>query len=190
MAKKTEDELPWPPPAQRPRPPRDPRERPNPDDLLSPATQIVRDREDYLGQSSLDVGRRLTDEQVELFVTGDAVEGLTAQFDRLAPVFIALHDVGTSASLRLLTAVANASGGRVQRLAVRKQGLGLALAVLQFVEIPMGGDTTLRVYSTDADADPATRARLALLLLSRARLGVVMVGELPAHALEIGRAHV
>lgn len=183
MAKKIDDELPWPPPATPPRPPRDPRTRPDPEDLLSPATQIVRDRDVYLGQDTHDVGRRLTDDQIELFASGDAVDTLAAQFDRVSPVFIALHDVGTSASLRLLTAVAGASGGRVQRLAIRKQGLGIALAVLQFVEIPIAGDSPLRVYSTDTDADAATRARLSLLLLSRARLGVVMVGELPSHAL-------
>ncbi len=206
MARKEEDDLPWPPP-QRPArretvpltqrtgvfdtgvhrpfsaPEPGPAARPNLNDLADPATQIVRDREDYLGQGQHDVGRRISDDKVELFVSIDPASALLQQFERLAPDFIALHDVGTSATLRLLGALASAAGGRVQQLAVRRQGQGVALAVVQFVEIPLAGGNTLRLYSTDISADSQTRQSLAQVLLSRARLGVLMVGELPAHVL-------
>jgi hypothetical protein len=168
-----EDGLPWPPPAH----------RPSRGDLTAPATQIVRDREDYLGQSQRDIGRRLTEDQVELFVSGDPAAALQQQLDKLAPEYIALHDVGTSATLRLLGALAGAAGARVQRLSIRRQGLGVALAVIQFVEIPVPGAAPLRLYSTDVNADSQARQALALVLLGRARLGVLMVGELPPHAL-------
>jgi hypothetical protein len=151
--------------------------------LSNPATQIVRDREDYLGQGLRDVGRRIADDQVELFVTGDPVDALKQQFERLAPEYMALHDVGTSASLRLLGALAGASGARVQRLSIRRQGHGVALAVIQFVEVPLSDGNEVRIYSTDVNADTQTRHSLALLLLSRSRLSVLMLGELPAHAL-------
>lgn len=167
------DELPWPPPPH----------RPNRADLVAPATQIVRDREDYLGQGLHDVGRRIADDQVELFVTGDPAAAMQQQFDRLAPEFMALHDVGTSASLRLLGALAGSSGARVQRLSIRRQGHGVALAVLQFVEVPAADGSLVRIYSTDVNADTATRHALAMLLLARSRLGVLMLGELPLHAL-------
>jgi hypothetical protein len=173
MAKPEDDGLPWPPPAH----------RPSRGDLTAPATQIVRDREDYLGQTQRDVGRRLTEDQVELFVSGDPAAALQQQLDKVAPEYIALHDVGTSATLRLLGALAGAAGARVQRLSIRRQGLGVALAVIQFVEIPVPGGVPLRLYSTDVNADSQARQQLALVLLGRARLGVLMVGELPPHAL-------
>lgn len=153
------------------------------EELAAPATQIVRDREDYLGQGLRDVGRRIADDQVELFVHGEPAVALQQQLQRLAPVYMALHDVGTSASLRLLGALAGAAGARVQRLSIRLQGQGVALAVIQFIEIPVANGAVLRVYSTDVNADNLAREQLALVLLAHARLGVLMVGELPPHAM-------
>jgi hypothetical protein len=177
MTRSPDDELPWPPQPQR-RAPAQPRA-----DLLAPATQIVRDREDYLGQGLKDIGRRIADDQVELFVTIDPATALQQQLERLAPEYIALHDVGASATLRLLGALAGAAGGRVQRLTIRRQGQGVALAVVQFIEIPLAGGDPLRIYSTDVNADPQSRQQIANVLMARARLGVLMVGDLPPHAL-------
>jgi len=160
-----------------------PAERPNAADLADPATQIVRDREDYLGSGQRDIGRRIADDQVELFVSIDPAAALLQQFERLAPEFIALHDVGATATLRLLRALAGAAGGRVQKLSIRRQGHGVALAVIQFIEIPLANGSALRVYSTDINADSLARQQLAHVLLSRARLSVLMVGELPSHVL-------
>lgn len=198
MARKEDDDLPWPPPSHRtarrpgatesgvfrtfvPEPGQVP-PRPSAAELADPATQIVRDREDYLGQGQLDVGRRISDDKVELFVSIDPASALLQQFERLAPEFITLHDVGTTATLRLLSALASAAGARVQQLSIRRQGQGVALAVIQFIEIPLGS-SALRLYSTDINADSQTRQSLAQVLLSRARLGVLMVGELPGHVL-------
>ncbi|MDE1948250.1 MAG: hypothetical protein KGI35_06525 [Burkholderiales bacterium] len=174
MATKTDgSHPPWPPLPS----------RPVRADLVAPATQIVRDREAYLGQGQHDIGRRIADDQVELFVNGEPALALQQQFDRLAPEFVALHDVGTSATLRLLGALAGAAGARVQRLSIRRQGLGVALAVLQFVEIPLASGENLRVYSTDVNADTQSRHQIAMVLLGRSKLGVLMVRELPPHAL-------
>jgi hypothetical protein len=158
-------------------------QRPTRSDLAAPATQIVRDREDYLGQGIRDIGRRIADDQVELFVTGEPAMALQQQFERLAPEYIALHDIGTSATLRLLGSLAGASGARVQRLSIRRQGHGVALAVLQFVEVPLSDDNHVRIYTTDINADTNTRHQMAMVLLARSRLAVLMVGELPPHAL-------
>lgn len=154
---------------------------PNADDLMAPATQIVRDRDAYLGQSN-DIGRRLTDDQVELFVGADPAVALQREFERLSPIFVALHDIGTSSSLRLLQSMA-ANTGKVMRLSVRRQGHGLPLATVQFVEIAGGDGASLRVYSTDIDADMHSRHQIARVLLSHARLAVVIFGDLPGHAL-------
>jgi hypothetical protein len=161
------------------------------DDLLSPSTQIVTDRDAYLGQARNDVGRRISDDQVELFVTGDVAQALQREFALHTPEFIALHDVGVSASLRLLSSLAGAAGARVQRLSVRRQGHGVALAVLQFVEVPLADGSTLRVYSTDVSADGVSRAQIARALLAFSRLGVLMIGELPPHAVatQLGPLH-
>jgi len=153
------------------------------DELLSPRTQIVADPEAYLGQGRHDIGRRIADDRVELFVSGDAAPALQQEFTQQAPEFIALHDVGTRASLRLLNSLAGAAGGRVQRLVIRRQGPGVALAELQFVEVPLADGTPLRLYATAIDADEATRAQVARVLLAHSRLGVLMVGALPTQAL-------
>lgn len=165
-------------------PPAAPARRPESDDLSAPATQIVRDRDAYLGRSG-DVGRRLTEDQVELFVSDEPAAALQREFERLQPAFIALHDVGTASSLRLLQAMA-ASTGKVMRLAVRRQGHGVALATLQFVEITGSDGSTLRVYSTDVDADTHARHLIARVLVSHARLAVLVFGDLPSHALASG----
>ena len=156
---------------------------PSREDLLSPRTQIVNDRDAYLGQGRHDVGRRISDDQVELFVTTDVATALQQEFTLHSPEFIALHDLGMSASLRLLSNLAGAADARVQRLSVRRQGHGVALAVLQFVEVPLANGTPVRVYSTDVNGDGGLRANLARVLLAFSRLGVLMVGELPPHAL-------
>ena len=148
-------------------------------DLAEPATMIVRDREDYLGGGSADVGRRIADDQVELFVSSEPAYSLQQQLQRATPEYIVLHDVGTSATLRLLGALAAAAGSRVQRLSIRKQGQGVALAVIQFVEVPQEGRPPLRIYSTDSQADGNDRQQLAQVLISHSRLGVLMVGDLP-----------
>lgn len=154
------------------------------DELLAPATQIVRNRADYLGEGLDDVGQRIAEDRFELFVAIDPAQAMLQQFAALQPQYIALHDVGAHQSLRLLTAIAAALNTRVHTLAIRRQGHGVALAVLPFVELPGRGSQQLRVYSTDIDTDSQTRRALARVLLSHARLGVVMVGEMPAHLLE------
>ncbi len=164
-------------------PQRAPVRPPTRDELNAPSTQIVTDREAYLGQGRHDVGRRISDDQVELFITGDVAGSLQREFVQHTPEFIALHDLGTSASLRLLTSLAGAAGARVQRLSIRRQGHGVALAVLQFVEMPLADGTQLRVYATDINADNPTRAQVARTLLAFSKLGVLLVGELPPHAL-------
>lgn len=167
-------------PYSTPYPPAEPR-RPSRDELSAPATQIVRDREAYLGQSR-ELGRRLSDDQYELFVSEDPAVALQREFEKLKPQFIALHDVGTSSSLRLLQSRATGQS-RVMRLSVRRQGHGVPLATLQFVEITGSDGSTLRAYSTDIDADTQSRHAIARVLVSHARLSVLLFGDLPAHAL-------
>ena len=71
----------------------------------------------------------------------------------------------------------------MQKLVVRRQGYGTALATLEFVELPTADNQLLRLYTTEADADTASRHAIARVLLAYSRLGVVMVGELPGHAI-------
>lgn len=148
-----------------------------------PATQMLRDQEDYLANAASDVGRHVGAGQWELFVVSGAAEALRMQFDHLRPEFIAVHDVGTSASRRLLAGLAAASQGTVQKLAIRRQGHGVVLATLEFVELPVPGGASLRLYATEVDADTQVRHDLARVLLAASRLGVVFVGDLPGHAL-------
>jgi len=72
----------------------------------------------------------------------------------------------------------------VQRLLIRRQGLGITLATIEYAWVPAAGGEWLRVFSTEIDADTHSRHDLARILLAHSRLGVVMVGDLPTHALE------
>jgi hypothetical protein len=147
-------------------------------------TQVMPSQEDYLADAPRDIGRRLGRDQWELFVDGQPDEALQRQFELLSPEFIALHDVGTASTQRLLKELAAAAHTRVQKLVIRRQGHGVPLAALAFVELPgSAGQPALRLYSTEIDADTQQRQRLARVLLARSRLGVVMVGDLPPHAL-------
>jgi hypothetical protein len=106
------------------------------------------------------------------------------QFEKVAPEFLALHDIGTQSSRRMLAGLAAAMQTPVHQLHIRRQGLGMSLAKLEFVELRIAGSNVpLRLYTTEVDADTLQRRRLAHTLLAFSRLGVVMVGDLPPHAL-------
>lgn len=147
------------------------------------ATQIMRHGEDETAERR-DIGRQVGANERELFVSCDPALAMQQQFEHLNPEFIAVHDVGTSSSRKLLAGVAAASGRAVQKLTIRRQGYGTSLASLEFVELPTTDGSSLRLYTTEADADTLARQGIARKLLAFSRLGVVMVGDLPAHALE------
>ena len=148
------------------------------------ATQLLRTEEDYLADAVRDIGRHIDDRHHELFVSCDPGQALRQQLDVLRPDFIAIHDVGTSSSRRLVAGVAAATGRPVQKLMIRRQGFGVGLATIEFAELPVAnGGRALRLYTTQIDADTPSRRELAHVLLAYSRLGVVMVGDLPAHAL-------
>lgn len=147
------------------------------------ATQFLKDEEEYLTGEKNDIGRQTGANERELFVSCDPAQAMQQQFEHLQPEFIAIHDVATSSSRKLLLGIAAASGRAVQRLVIRRQGYGTPLATLEFVELATTDNRTLRLYTTEADADTAARHGLARMLLAFSRLGVVMVGELPGHAI-------
>ena len=147
------------------------------------ATQLLPDENDYLAGEKDEIGRQIGGNERELFVSCAPAEALQQQFDHLHPEFIAVHDIATSSSRKLLAGIAAASGRAVQKLVIRRQGYGTALATLEFVDLPTTDNQSLRLYTTEADADSAQRHALAKTLLANSRLGVIMVGELPGHAI-------
>ena len=130
-----------------------------------------------------DIGRAVGNGVRELFVACEPADAMTQQFDHLQPEFVAVHDLGTSASRKLLGGIAAASQRAVQRLVVRRNGAGTVLATIEYVDCPAANGRSVRLYSTEVDADTHTRQTLGRVLLGRARLGIMMVGDLPAHAL-------
>jgi hypothetical protein len=147
------------------------------------ATQFLKDKDDYLAPGEQEIGRQTGVNERELFVSCAPELALQQQFEHTRSEFIAVHDIGTHSSRKLLAGLAAASGRAVQKLVVRRQGYGTALATLEFIELPGADGTVLRMYSTEADADTAARQGLARTLLAFSRLGVIMVGELPAHSI-------
>jgi len=147
------------------------------------ATQLLPDENDYLAGEKDEIGRQIGGNERELFVSCAPAEALQQQFDHLHPEFIAVHDIATSSSRKLLAGIAAASGRAVQKLVIRRQGYGTALATLEFVDLPTTDNQSLRLYTTEADADSTSRHALAKTLLANSRLGVIMVGELPGHSI-------
>jgi hypothetical protein len=148
------------------------------------ATQVMQDPASDQPRGQQQVGRRISDAQWELFVACEAAEALQQQFETLQPEYAVLHDVGTQSSRRMLQGLAAAMQRPVHQLHIRRQGVGMPLARLEFVELPVGADQPpLRLYTTETDADTAQRRRLARTLLGHSRLGVIMVSDLPPHAL-------
>lgn len=153
-------------------------------ELNAPSTQLAPTRADYLGEDQREIGKRIADDRLELFVSCDPAPALQQHFATFAPDYIALHDISARMSLRLLNSIAAALSGKLQELTIRRQGHGIALATLRFVEMPSPGRSKLRIYSTDIDADTQSRRQVASVLLGHSRLGVLMIGELPAHTLD------
>lgn len=147
------------------------------------ATQVMRDRDDEAAGTRRDIGRRIDDSLHELFVSCDPAEAIEQQLDLLRPQYIAVHDIGTASSQRLIAGLAAASGRGVQRLVIRRQGMGIALATIEFAEVPVDEAQFLRVYTTQVDSDTQSRHEIARLLLGYSRLAAVMVGDLPPHAM-------
>ena len=150
--------------------------------VLAGASSPFRDR-DGPDETLGDIGRRAVPNEHELFVSCDPGPALQQQFEFLRPKFIAVHDIGTSSSRKLLNGIASAGGRAVQRLVIRRQGYGTALATLHFVELPTIEGPPLRMYTTDCETESGWRADIARLLLAFSRLGVVMVGDLPPLAI-------
>jgi hypothetical protein len=148
------------------------------------ATQIMRHDDDEPGTARRDIGRQINTNERELFVSCDPALAMQQQFEHLNPEFIAVHDIGTNSSRKLLAGVAAASQRAVQKLYIRRQGYGTPLATLEYVELPTTDGSSLRMYTTEADADTLARQGLARMLLAFSRLGVMMVGDLPSHAIE------
>ena len=146
------------------------------------ATQIMHS-EELAPAERLDVGRQTIANERELFVSCAPDLAMQQQFEHLHPEFIAVHDIATASSRRLLAGIAAASGRPVQKLIIRRQGYGTALASLEFVELPTPDGTLLRMYSTEAEADTTARRGLARILLGFSKLGVIMVGDLPGHSI-------
>ena len=147
------------------------------------ATQIAPDEDDYLAPDKLDIGRQTSVNERELFVSCAPAEAMQQQFEHLRPEFIAIHDIATASSRKLLAGIAAASSRPVQKLVIRRQGYGTVLASLEFVELPTAEGNSLRMYSTEADAEGSEREALARMLLAFSRLAVVMVGELQGPAM-------
>lgn len=152
--------------------------------LTGMATQLMRDKDDDAAQKR-QVGRPTGHAQWELFVACEPADAMQQQFESIAPLYIALHDIGTQSSRRMLAGLAAAMGTPVHQLHIRRQGLGMTLARLEFVELRLADPAAgpLRLYTTETDADTAQRRRLARVLMAHSRLAVAMVGDLPPHAM-------
>ena len=149
----------------------------------TPATQFLQDKDDTLAPDPHGIGRLTSANERELFVSCAPAEALQQQFEHLRTEFIAVHDIGCSASRKLLAAIATAGSRSVQKLTIRRQGFGTALATVEYVELLADDGSMMRLYSTAADADTVARRNLARTLLAFSRLGVIMVGDLPGHAI-------
>lgn len=135
------------------------------------------------GPGERDIGKPVGNDTRELFVACEPAEAMGQQFDHLRPDYVAVHDLGTSASRKLLAGIAAASREPVQKLVIRRPGGGIVLATIEFVDCPASDGHRVRLYCSSVDADTQSRQALSRVLLARSQVGVVLVGDLPAHAL-------
>ncbi len=147
-------------------------------------TQIVSRVSDSAPQAG-EIGSRVGEHLRELFVACDPAEALSQQFDHLQPEFVALHDLGTHQSRKLLAGIAAAWRSPVQKLVIRRHGSGAELAAVEFLDLSARSGAKIRIYCTqaDTDGDAAAQQALARILLGRSRLGIALVAELPGEGL-------
>lgn len=131
--------------------------------------------EKYLGRDDRQLGSKLGDNAYELFTICPPSEALMLHFAQQQPTFIAVHDVGASASSGFLVELAKALRQPVQSLTVRQQGSGVQVALLRFIELPTPRGVPVRVYCTAVEADTAQRRQIAEALLAFSRLGVLLI---------------
>lgn len=148
----------------------------------APATQIQRSFDDRL-DNAVDIGRPVGNHTRELFVSCEPGEALQQQFEYLRPSYIALHDIASRGARRLLHAIASAAGRPVERLSIRRQSYGTVLASIDYVDCPASRGQLVRLYSTDAEADTVTRTAIARVLCAQATMAVILIGDVPPHAL-------
>ncbi len=160
-----------------------PNEAPQTWEATRAQTHFVHERDAHVTAEQKDIGHPIGENSHELIASCDPGPALEQQFEQLRPQYIAIHDVATSSSRKLIAGIAAASKGSVQKMAIRRQGFGDTLATLEFVELSTAEGGRLRIYSTDADTDPASRHPLARVLLAFSTLGVVLVGDLPGHTI-------
>ncbi len=151
--------------------------------LMPQAHTRILGSENYLGRDNPQLGSQVSAGVHELFAICPAGDALQLAFERVQPTFIAVHDVGINRAASLLAELAGALRQPLQSLSIRQQGTGVTLAKLHFIELPGQRATPLRLYSTAVDADTHTRQQVAQTLLAFSRLGVLLVGALPEHAL-------
>lgn len=130
-----------------------------------------------------DIGHPVDASTRELFVAVDPAEALVQQFEHLRPEYIAVHDLGTNASRKLIGGLAAASQQPVQKLVFRRAGGGMTLATIEFVDCVAANQRCVRIYSTAVEADTAARQAMARVLIARSTVGVVIAGDLPPHVL-------
>jgi hypothetical protein len=142
------------------------------------------DQQDATKPFDPNIGKAVGANTWEYFVSCAPSDALSQQFDARMPVFIVLHSLGQASSKRFLVDVAQHVGVPVQRLVIRRQGFGTELAVLYFADLVATNGQLLRVYSTDIKTDDATRYLLGKVLLARAQMAALLVGEMPRQAME------
>ncbi|HEX5373140.1 MAG TPA: hypothetical protein VFW84_10435 [Aquabacterium sp.] len=131
------------------------------------------------------LGQMVGDNIWELSVSGDPAEGLAAHFDACELDFMVMHGLGGLASRRFVGDLAKGRGVALERLVIRREGAGTALASLCYADLRTSNGRYVRVYSTDvASEHGATKITIKSLLLSRARTAVALLGEMPAHQME------
>ncbi len=147
-------------------------------------TQIVSRVSDSAAQAG-EIGSPVGENLRELFVACDPAEALSQQFDHLQREFVALHDLGTHQSRKLLAGIAAAWRSPVQKLVIRRHGSGAKLASVEFLDLSARNGAAIRLYCTQADTggDAAAQQAMARTLLGRSRLGIALVAELPGEDL-------
>jgi len=124
------------------------------------------------------IGKAVGNNAWELFVSCAPADALSLEMDRRPGMFMLLHDLaGARQSKAFLAEVAHHLGEPLSRLVIRRQGFGTVLATLSFVEVVSTNGQTIRIYSTDVEADAVAVSAIQRELLSRSQMTVILFGH-------------
>jgi len=150
------------------------------------ATSVLETTGAELNDRGQMIDRRVRD----LFVTGSPAQAMREHFATSraelenAGKWIVLVDPSRIWGSAVVKALSDASGQPIDRLHLREQGTLRTLAMIERTSIVRRLDESIKVYHADVRASGHENAEVSLVLMERAHLTAVIVGQMQPQAID------